>query len=836
MSGNRPMTDFPRSEAGLVDNFIGTAYDVVKGVYDALPEIRELYEIKEEIPQLGVEAVEAAMVPARVEIAGLVQVAEDWANAAEASAEAAEAAANDAKKANVMYPFTFNIAQAEYDVTVIAGRSDVTTSGLALWVEGAIEYDFTITSPTKFIINSMLDYPDGAQMGIILNARFDNIIKNFDDLADAFTVAFDSAQAVRALEFSQFLQGSALEIPVPYVSGMTLTRPTQTVNYLGDDYRVNPIYLPLTTSLWETDAAKMVLIGNDSLREDLSSTTNPSLGSSLSGFVRTALADQITNTQQALSGMRLNIFEFAKYIPSRSGAPSTWDWTLATAAAQAYLSTRSKGIIFYPAGQYPHQYITRIAGVSLEGEGARATAITALPVTRSGAYGLVEIGPGAVSGSHIRGMSFYGSATTAHNAAPVNSDQWGCYFKAQWDAGYQHGGLWFSIHDDVQVFNFNLGVWSRGGYTINNYQRPNQFLQFRNVFIQVPNGGRALYLTGQHGQVEFLGGSAEGSDGMVASACIEIGMDPSPATMADNAAPGMGENTADVAGTGTSVQSPYNVNFSNSFSIQKSRKGIVAKNCRQISLRGVWVEDIAELIDLSTNAHLTVEASHLANPANGAVGGAAGSGYLFKLATNAVLEFKSTSDVIGTVDNYLEPTTNLNEIRSLKVEGLGFGDTSQKYKAAGYKTMVLTGAAIDVGAHKFVVINPSTTDYSLKLATLNATAAPGERITIRPLNGAITLTNLGNISLLGESEICCPQSGTLVLERVFQVIGSVEWVLISVSEHRATASPTDGFYYPQNHRIWRRGAVANQQMGWMVTTAGLAGSTLVTKAMPNLAA
>jgi hypothetical protein len=262
MSGNRPMTDFPRNEAGLVDNFIGTAYDVVKGVYDALPEIRELHEIVEEIPGMGVAAVEAAMVPARVEILGYVDRAED-------AAEAAEAAANEAKKANVMYPFTFNIAQAEYDVTVIAGRSDVTTSGLALWVEGAIEYDFTITSPTKFIINSMLDYPNGAQMGVILNARFDNIIKNFDDLADAFTVQFNSAQAVRALEFTEFLEGSALEVPVPYISGLTITRPTQTVNYLGDDYRVNPIYLPLTTTTWEADLPKMVLIGNDSLRDDL---------------------------------------------------------------------------------------------------------------------------------------------------------------------------------------------------------------------------------------------------------------------------------------------------------------------------------------------------------------------------------------------------------------------------------------------------------------------------------------------------------------------------------------------------------------------------------------
>lgn len=42
MSIKRPITDFPRDEAGLVDNYIGTAYDVVKGVYENLETIRDL--------------------------------------------------------------------------------------------------------------------------------------------------------------------------------------------------------------------------------------------------------------------------------------------------------------------------------------------------------------------------------------------------------------------------------------------------------------------------------------------------------------------------------------------------------------------------------------------------------------------------------------------------------------------------------------------------------------------------------------------------------------------------------------------------------------------------
>lgn len=836
MTTRRTMLDFPRNEAGLVDEFIGTAYDVVKGVYDNMDELEVLHDIVAELPTLAETVVEAAMVPARTELAEIIETgqaaidisvgqASDFADAAQASAMEAEFQANETKKVNQSFPFTFNAAQTQYNVSTITGQPDTTTAGMTLWVEGAIEYAFTINTSKLFTINDPTLYRDGCQMRLIVNARWDDGANNLDQLTASYQQMF-----------GEFLDNSNYEQPVAYAAGLSLVRSTQTVLYLGEMYRVAHEYLPLVTTTWAADQSKLLAVGDAVLRQDMADATNPALGVGLSAFLRSNLADQITNAQQMLSGQRVNIYEFAKYIPSRVGPPAAWDWTLATAAAQASLVT-TRGIIEYPAGQYPHRFITKIAGVSLEGRGSFATYFTSLPYVESVPYGLVNIGPGAVSGSHMRGIHIMGSAVVGHNEAPVNASQWGCYFKAQWDAGYQHGGHWFSIYDDVRISNFNKGMWSRGGYTINNYQRPNQFLQFRNMFIQVPDGGEALRMTGQHGQIEFSGGSAEGSDQMVAALCINLGMDPDPSTMADNAAPGMGESTTDLPGVGQAVQAPYNVNFGNSFSIQKSRKGIAAANTRQISIRGAWIESIAEMIDLTANGQLLVEASHMANPALGTVGGgAAGSGYLFKLGTGTALEFKSSSDVIGTVDRYTEPTTNLNTVRSLKVEGLAFGDTYQKYKAAGYKTFTLTGAAIDIGAHKFVVINPSTGTPTWKLSILQATAAPGERITIRPLNGPITLDNLGNISLLGESEVCCPQSGVLVLERIFQVVGDVEWVLVSVSAHSATAALADGFYYPQNHRTWRRGAVANQYMGWIVTTAGIAGSTLVQKTMPILAA
>ena len=563
-------------------------------------------------------------------------------------------------------------------------------------------------------------------------------------------------------------------------------------------------------------------------------------GGGLVGMTRSSLSKAIDDVNSVISGLIVNIWEYADlaigYDPTGVVPPSQWDWTPASTAASAYVKSKGGGWIRYPAGSYPHTKMVKQHGVSWVGDGSSVTYITTKASSSAVPYGLIEVEPGAVSSSHMIGMHVMGSAVAGFAQATVNPTQWGMYAKAQWDATYQHGGLWYSEFRDVRFSNFNYGVWTRGGYTINNYQRPIQFLTFDKVFIQVPTGGEALRMTGQHGQIEFRGGSAEGRDSTVAALCINIGMDPDPSTMADPAAPTGGESLSDVAGTGTSVQAPYNVNFGNGFSIQKSRKGIKAKNCRQISVQGAWVEDIAELIDLSTNAHLTFESNHLANAADGTVGGTAGTGYLIKMATSSALEFKSTSDVIGIVDTYLEPTTNLNSLRSLKIEGLAFGDTYQKFVAAGYKTMVLTGSAIDIGAHKFVVMNPAPADPSLKLDILKATVAPGERVTMRALTGPITVVNTGNISLNGEPAICLPLSGAMVLERLYQVIGNVEWVLISVTEQRATAAPTDGFYYPQDHRVWRRGAAASGPMGWICTTAGLAGTTAIFKAMPNLAA
>lgn len=200
MSRNRPYTDFPRNEQGLVDNFIGTAYDTVKRVYDNLPEIQRLDDVLEEIPTLAQTSVDnalaVAMPPVLAQMDEKVQAAEGWAGEAEASAEAAAQSALAATKVNMMFPFTSDVSQMIYDVTVISGQTDVNTAGMALWVEGAIEFDFTILSATTFMLNDATAYPDNAQMRVILNAHFNDLVHGFDQLLGALEQEYKDAASL----------------------------------------------------------------------------------------------------------------------------------------------------------------------------------------------------------------------------------------------------------------------------------------------------------------------------------------------------------------------------------------------------------------------------------------------------------------------------------------------------------------------------------------------------------------------------------------------------------------------------------------------------------------
>lgn len=84
---------------------------------------------------------------------------------------------------------------------------------------------------------------------------------------------FSAEQERRRDEFNALMDATGFEPPVAYTSGIRLERTTQTVTYLGNDYRVKNQCLPLITTTWEQDEENLKLVGDYSLRHDLASPT-----------------------------------------------------------------------------------------------------------------------------------------------------------------------------------------------------------------------------------------------------------------------------------------------------------------------------------------------------------------------------------------------------------------------------------------------------------------------------------------------------------------------------------------------------------------------------------
>jgi hypothetical protein len=99
--------------------------------------------------------------------------------------------------------------------------------------------------------------------------------------AAEFESIFEAEQAERVVEFNHFLESSGFEVPVDYVAGLGITRPTQTVRFGGELYRGKDASLPFTTTTWAADSAKFFAIGDAALRQELASETNPLSGAAL---------------------------------------------------------------------------------------------------------------------------------------------------------------------------------------------------------------------------------------------------------------------------------------------------------------------------------------------------------------------------------------------------------------------------------------------------------------------------------------------------------------------------------------------------------------------------
>lgn len=103
-----------------------------------------------------------------------------------------------------------------------------------------------------------------------MNSRFNNA-------QDARESAFNLSQEEKQEAFQSFLDGSGWSSIGAYGAGVVITSHTQTVDYLGQPYSLKPsipasLDAPyVTTGAWATEGVNFKLVGDNSLRQDLSS-------------------------------------------------------------------------------------------------------------------------------------------------------------------------------------------------------------------------------------------------------------------------------------------------------------------------------------------------------------------------------------------------------------------------------------------------------------------------------------------------------------------------------------------------------------------------------------
>jgi hypothetical protein len=631
---------------------------------------------------------------------------------------------------------------------------------------------------------------------------------------------------------------------------------------LGDVAASNPILQEIRQAVIDAEAAATSaeqsadytegLLSTKVSITDLTNSSDASKGATGVGWSRQALSSSTDfKTVSANLGTQwVCITEFAHLITSKPtlNDMTTWDWTPAIQGTIDY--AKALGSVSYggygvsiPAGVFPVTRIVHKSGVPIKGMGSRSTFLTALPFDPANGfpYGLLEIDNGPVQGAGITGVNFCGSASATYGSAAVNANQWGFYCHAKYDAGNVQGGFWHSQLIDVTFWNFNFGVWSRGGYTAANSRRPNQFLDFIGCQVVVQDGGTPYLFTGQHGQINVINGHGEGISAggtKLAQYSAKITFDPNPATTAVDGI--NGESTSDTAGVGNANRSGHNITFSNGYSFQRARKGIwVVGAARNISINACWFETTAQAVTAEAGANISLSNNRFANAGIGTTGGIAGSGYILSLAGLSQIDYGFGNVCAGSYDAFVSPTSSgANECNGFNFVGDLNQDTTGTtiLPTLPQKSLVLDASGVvNIGTHRFATISANT-DKTIRLSKLSSNCLPGNVITLRAASGTITIKNSagGNFVTGSGKDITIPSGGIATFLRIQPYVSGSEFLLTSVSQHYASAVPADGFHYTQGHIVHNIATGAGVPSGWVCTTAGLAGTTAVFKALANL--
>ncbi|MNK92405.1 hypothetical protein D3C87_1125290 [compost metagenome] len=197
-------------------------------------------------------------------------------------------------KVNASYPFSFVSGKAQYDVGEISGDPDVNTSTMLLWVEGAIEYGFVVDGPKKFTLLNPEFYANGAQMRIIVNARFGDFTTSFDTFLDQLKQEY-----IKAASLNGRFCGSLAVAPTTRLDGTALQK--------GDEYHnsVDNIRYNWTGTAWVALNSSA-----QTLEEKLANKADITKGANVIGFADSVAPAYLKTVSDILNSGKVSIMRF----------------------------------------------------------------------------------------------------------------------------------------------------------------------------------------------------------------------------------------------------------------------------------------------------------------------------------------------------------------------------------------------------------------------------------------------------------------------------------------------------------------------------------------------
>ena len=149
----------------------------------------------------------------------------------------------------------------------------------------------------------------------------------------ARSASFNAAQDQRKNAFQDFIEGSGWVSLGAYAAGISITSHSQTVDYQGQPYQLKPsvpasIEAPyVTTGNWATEGVKFKLVGDNSLRQDLSATTGAKEIGTKNGKLDVVLDEMLFDTRGSRPSLTSVMGVDDRYLPIAKLVRATGDAT-----------------------------------------------------------------------------------------------------------------------------------------------------------------------------------------------------------------------------------------------------------------------------------------------------------------------------------------------------------------------------------------------------------------------------------------------------------------------------------------------------------------------------